>query len=95
MRLLFLAVLLAPVVAGCGSPSAPSEVPPNIVFVLLDDVRLDDIVGNPFVELPNLTRVAREGASFTNFFTAAPLCSPSRAVFLTGQYPVYRPGGHG
>jgi len=88
-RLLLLAVLLAPIVSGCGSESesSPSEAPPNIVFVLLDDVRLDDIVENPFVEVPHLTRIAREGVSFSNFFTAAPLCSPSRAVFLTGQYP--------
>ena len=59
---------------------------PNIVFVLLDDVRYDDLVDHPFVELPNIARLAREGASFQRFFTSAPLCSPSRAVFMTGQY---------
>jgi arylsulfatase A-like enzyme len=60
---------------------------PNIVFLLLDDVRYDDLVDHPFVDLPNLERLASEGASFTRFFTSAPLCSPSRAVFMTGQYP--------
>ncbi len=60
---------------------------PNIVFILLDDVRYDDIIGHPFVQLPNLARVIAEGTSFTRMFTSAPLCSPSRAVFLTGQYP--------
>jgi len=60
---------------------------PNIVFVLLDDARYDDLVDHPFAELPNLARLAAEGASFERFFTAAPLCSPSRAVFMTGQYP--------
>lgn len=60
---------------------------PNIVFLLLDDVRYDDLVDHPFVDLPNLKRLASEGASFTRFFTSAPLCSPSRAVFMTGQYP--------
>jgi arylsulfatase A-like enzyme len=64
---------------------------PNIVFLLLDDVRYDDIVGHPFVELPNLTRLVDEGASFERFFTSAPLCSPSRAVFMSGKYP-YRNG---
>ena len=87
MRLIVGAVLLAPAATACVNPNTLSDPPPNIVFVLLDDVRLDDIVENPFVELPNFARVAQEGASFTNFFTAAPLCSPSRAVFLTGQYP--------
>ena len=60
---------------------------PNIVFVLLDDIRFDDVVDHPFVELPNIQRLAKEGASFRQFFTSAPLCSPSRAVFMTGQYP--------
>lgn len=60
---------------------------PNIVFVLLDDARYDDLVDHPFADLPNLERLAAEGASFERFFTAAPLCSPSRAVFMTGQYP--------
>jgi len=61
---------------------------PNIVFVMLDDVRYDDVIDHPFVELPHLARLLREGASFERFYTSAPLCSPSRAVFLTGQYPL-------
>ncbi len=64
---------------------------PNIVFLLLDDVRYDDLVDHPFVDLPNLKRLVAEGASFRRFYTSAPLCSPSRAVFMTGQYP-YRNG---
>jgi len=74
---------------GCGG-SAPPEEParPNIVFVLLDDVRFDDLgfTGHPFVQTPNFDRIAREGAQFTNAFTATPLCSPNRASILTGQY---------
>ena len=79
------------VTAGSAGRSDASAARPNIVFVLLDDVRYDDVIGHPFAQLPNLTRLLREGASFDRFFTAAPLCSPSRAVFLTGQYP-YRNG---
>ena len=61
---------------------------PNIVFVLVDDLRWDEIgaAGHPFVETPNINRVAREGARFLNAFVTTPLCSPSRASFLTGQY---------
>lgn len=73
--------------AGERDASAPKRRRPNIVFILLDDVRYDDLVDHPFVNLPNLHRLAAEGASFRRFFTSAPLCSPSRAVFLTGQYP--------
>ncbi|NJD17677.1 MAG: hypothetical protein FIA95_00095 [Gemmatimonadetes bacterium] len=66
-----------------GAAAAPRR--PNIVFVLLDDARYDDLVDHPFAQLPNIARLAREGASFRRAFTSAPLCSPSRASFLTGQ----------
>ena len=61
---------------------------PNIVFILIDDLRWDDIgcAGHPFVKTPHIDRIAREGARFRNFFATTPLCSPSRASFLTGQY---------
>jgi N-acetylglucosamine-6-sulfatase len=61
---------------------------PNIVFVLVDDLRWDDLgcTGNPFVATPNIDRVAREGCQFTNAFATSALCSPSRGCILTGQY---------
>lgn len=82
---------VAALLACTGGPRDATGAPPrpNIVFVLLDDVRFDDLVDHPFVELPNLRRLAAEGASFRRFYTAAPLCSPSRAVFMTGQYPYH------
>jgi N-acetylglucosamine-6-sulfatase len=61
---------------------------PNILFVLLDDIRFDDLgfTGHPFVRTPNIDRIAREGIEFTNAFAATPLCSPNRASILTGLY---------
>ena len=74
----------------CADRSSPSQAsrPPNIVFVLVDDLRWDDFgaAGHPFAQTPNIDRVAREGARFLNAFATTPLCSPSRASFLTGQY---------
>ncbi|MGH9795826.1 MAG: sulfatase family protein [Candidatus Acidiferrales bacterium] len=64
-------------------PDAPGR--PNIVFILIDDLRWDEM-DYPFVKLPNLRRIAREGVRFRNAFVTTPLCSPSRASFLTGQY---------
>jgi N-acetylglucosamine-6-sulfatase len=68
--------------------SPPQRRPPNIVVVLVDDLRWDEIraAGHPFVDTPNMDRLAREGARFLNAFATTPLCSPSRASFLTGQY---------
>ncbi len=62
---------------------------PNIVFVLVDDLRWDEIgvAGHPYVKTPNIDRIANEGVYFTNAFTTTPLCSPARATFLTGLYP--------
>jgi N-acetylglucosamine-6-sulfatase len=61
---------------------------PNLVFILLDDLRWDDLgcAGHPFVQTPHIDRIAREGVLFRNAFATTPLCSPSRASFLTGLY---------
>lgn len=73
---------------GSGCSGARSERPPNIVVIVVDDLRWDDIgvAGHPFVETPAIDRLAREGARFQNAFATTPLCSPSRAAILTGQY---------
>ena len=64
------------------------QVRPNIVFILVDDLRWDEIgiAGHPFIKTPNIDRIGKEGAMFRNAFMTTPLCSPSRASFLTGQY---------
>ena len=70
------------------APATRAGPRPNVVVILVDDLRWDDIAvaGHPFVETPNIDRVAREGARFLNAFAATPLCSPSRASILTGQH---------
>ena len=63
--------------------------PPNIIFILADDLGWAELgcYGNKFNETPNLDRMARQGIRFTDAYAAAPVCSPYRASFLTGQYP--------
>lgn len=61
---------------------------PNIIVVLVDDMRWDEFgaAGHNYIKTPNIDRIAKEGANFVNAFATTPLCSPSRASFLTGQY---------
>jgi N-acetylglucosamine-6-sulfatase len=70
---------------------AAAQDAPNIVVVLVDDMRFDEIgvAGHPYIQTPNIDRIAREGAYFINAFTVNPLCSPSRASLLTGQHAHY------
>lgn len=62
---------------------------PNIVFIITDDQQVGLLTseGNTVIQTPNIDRIAKEGMTFSNFFVTTPLCSPSRATFLTGQYP--------
>jgi predicted AlkP superfamily pyrophosphatase or phosphodiesterase len=72
----------------CVQPVNGQTRKPNIIFIITDDQRWDSLgaTGNTLAKTPNIDRLAREGASFRNFFTTTPLCSPSRASFLTGRY---------
>lgn len=62
---------------------------PNIIFILTDDMGYGDLgcYGGKFVPTPNIDRLAREGTRFEQFYTASPICSPSRAAATTGMYP--------
>ena len=62
---------------------------PNIIFIITDQQRYDTIhaLGFPYMDTPNLDRLAAEGVSFTHCHVTAPLCVPSRASLFTGLYP--------
>jgi N-acetylglucosamine-6-sulfatase len=73
-------------VPGCARRSTAGR--PNIVFILTDDHRYDALgcAGHPWLQTPQLDRLAREGVRFENAFVTTSLCSPSRGSFLTGCY---------
>ncbi len=62
---------------------------PNIILVLIDDMGWRDLAccGSSFYETPNLDHMAEQGMRFTDAYAACPVCSPTRASLLTGQYP--------
>ena len=62
---------------------------PNILWYCTDQQRYDTIgaLGNPHVRTPVLDGLVESGVAFTNAYTQCPICTPSRATFLTGRYP--------
>ncbi|MEZ4729533.1 MAG: sulfatase [Caldilineaceae bacterium] len=62
---------------------------PNIIFILIDDLGWRDLgcYGSTFYETPNLDRLAAAGMRFTDAYAACPVCSPTRASIMTGNYP--------
>lgn len=62
---------------------------PNIIIILTDDMGFSDIgaFGGNFVPTPNIDRLTKSGLKLTQYYSAAPICSPSRAGLLTGMYP--------
>jgi len=61
----------------------------NFVFILIDDMGWTDVgcFGSRYHETPNIDRLAAEGMKFTSGYAACPVCSPTRASVMTGQYP--------
>lgn len=84
------ALVVASLLASVASrPLAADETPPNIIFVLADDLGWSELgcYGNDFHETPHLDQLASDGVRFTQAYAAAPVCSPYRAALLTGQHP--------
>ncbi|HEY3915085.1 MAG TPA: sulfatase-like hydrolase/transferase [Verrucomicrobiae bacterium] len=83
------AALLGMVHSTCVAQTSNDGKRPNIVFVLTDDMGYSDLncYGGNFAPTPNLDRLAKQGVRFTHFYDNAPICSPSRAAFITGMYP--------
>ena len=72
-----------------GQPLTAQAVPPNIVFILADDLGVNDLAvyGRKDHHTPNLDRLAADGLRFTTAYVASPICSPSRAAIMTGRAP--------
>jgi arylsulfatase A-like enzyme len=75
--------------AAVATATPAAERPPNVVVIFCDDLGYGDLgcYGHPTVRTPNLDRMAAEGMKFTDFYSAAPVCTPSRAALLTGRLP--------
>lgn len=74
----------------CSRGDAPADLAsaPNILWIYTDDQRFDcfSAAGNPYIETPNLDRLAREGALFERAYATTSRCCPARVSMLTGKY---------
>ena len=79
----------ATLAAGLTETATGSQSRPNILFILADDLGWGDLscYGRPDYETTNLDKLAQEGIRFTNAYSAAALCTPTRVGFHTGRYP--------
>jgi arylsulfatase A-like enzyme len=70
--------------------SAGAAGKPNVVLIVIDDLGQRDLAcyGSKFYRTPNVDKLAADGLRFTDFYAACPVCSPTRASILTGEYPV-------
>lgn len=74
----------------CARQADPNETPLNFIVIFTDDQGYGDLgsFGHPTIKTPNLDQMAMEGQKWTQFYAAAPVCTPSRAGLLTGRYPI-------
>ena len=90
-RAMVVAMLMASLAAGeVQSRETKAIRPPNFIVLYADDLGYGDLscYGHPTIRTPNLDRLAAEGLRLTSFYSAASVCTPSRAALLTGRLPV-------
>ena len=83
-------MLVVCVVVGFAGSAMAAERKPNVIVLFADDLGYGDLgcYGHPTIDTPNLDRMAAEGMRFTQFYSAAPVCTPSRAALMTGRLPI-------
>ena len=69
--------------------AAESKDKPNFIIIFIDDQGYQDLgcFGSPNIKTPNIDQMAKDGMRFTDFYSAASVCTPSRAALMTGCYP--------
>jgi len=85
IRLLFFSLLLTKNILAIQDSSKT-----NFIIIFVDDMGYGDlgVFGHPTIQTPNLDQMAYEGQKWTQFYSAASVCTPSRAALLTGRLPI-------
>ena len=76
---------LLPGCAGAGRTAGTAENPPNIIYILADDLGYGDLgcYGQQIIETPNIDKLAAEGMRFTDHYSGSTVCAPSRCCLMT------------
>ena len=76
--------------AGAAAPAFAQRRRPNVIVFLTDDHGYHDLgcQGARELKTPNIDALASSGVRFTNWYSNAPMCQPSRAALMTGRYPI-------
>ena len=76
-------------VALANEPAKPAAQPPNVVFILADDLGYRELgsYGQELIKTPRIDQLAREGMRFTQHYCGNAVCAPSRCVLMTGKHP--------
>ena len=93
MTLIRASACLLSIAITCGAPAAAATKAtelPNVVVLLADDLGYGDLgsYGHPVHRTPHIDQLAAEGQRWTDFYAAAPVCTPSRGSLLTGRLPI-------
>lgn len=82
--------MLVALLVGIGIVSRAAAASPNVIVFYADDMGIGDVgcYGCRDIQTPNIDRLAQSGVRLTNYYSAAPICSASRAALLTGRYPI-------
>ena len=88
-RLLLACLFFASLVAASRLTAFAAD-KPNVVVIFCDDLGYGDLgcFGHPTIATPNLDRMAAEGVKLTQFYSASPVCTPSRSALMTGRLPI-------
>jgi arylsulfatase len=86
---LFAVCLVSTVATAIGAPAAGPSRPPNVVYLLADDLGYAELgcYGQKWIKTPNLDRMAKEGMRFTQHYSGNAVCAPSRCSLMTGKHP--------
>src|SRR5262245_12167399 len=79
------------VVLALANTTTAADRPPNLVMILADDLGWGDVGVNGRTDwkTPHLDRLAAQGTTFKRWYTACPVCAPSRAALMTGKYGIH------